>query len=53
MIPAVPYSIQPNTGGPLDPNDIIGRDQICRQIVIDFEAGDQRLVDPRRLGKTY
>lgn len=47
-----PYPIQPNTGGPIDPHDVIGRDAVCRQVLADFAAGDQRLVDPRRLGKT-
>ena len=48
----LPSAILPNTGGPLDPHDIVGRDETCRRILADFESGDQRLVDPRRLGKT-
>jgi hypothetical protein len=47
-----PWPIKPNTGGPLDPNDIVGRDAVCRAILDDLRENDQRLVDPRRMGKT-
>jgi hypothetical protein len=48
-----PWRIEPQTGGSLDPGDVVGRDQVILDALEQIRRGNNLLVtDPRRMGKT-